>query len=73
MNNQTVLEQITKLPEEAKNELVLFVEFLTHKYQASISKEDGIEKRVFGISKDIYKMSEDFDETLEEFKDYMPE
>ena len=74
-NNQLIAQQINQLPQKAKEELQLFMEFLFNKYNVNSNQETKKEdkKRTgFGSWKGI-QLSDDFDEPLEDFKDYMPE
>jgi hypothetical protein len=75
MDNQLFLQQFSQLPEKAKEEALLFLEFLRSKYQlnSSKSKLETPQKRVFGIAKGDYQMQNDFEDELEDFKPYMPE
>ncbi|MCB0608102.1 MAG: DUF2281 domain-containing protein [Lewinellaceae bacterium] len=70
MNDQLILSEIHKLPENLKLEVLHFIEFLKKEYgQKKLSQTDG--KRVFGISQGRYKLAPDFDAPLDDFKDYM--
>lgn len=78
-NNQFIAQQINQLPQKAKEELQLFMEFLFSKYDVnskqevkSESEQESKKRTGFGSWKGI-QLSDDFDEPLEDFKDYMPE
>jgi hypothetical protein len=59
MDNQLFLQQFSQLPEKAKEEALLFLEFLRSKYQ---TKSNQDEKRTgFGSWSGI-QMTADFDE-----------
>ena len=75
VNQQIMNKAFSQLPEKAKEEVILFLEFLMNKYNIPVPKnlKETPGKRVFGISKGDYQMPEDFDDELEDFKPYMPE
>lgn len=58
---------IDSLPENPKNEVKDFTEFLLMKSKAKKIKKN----REFGAFKGKIWMSDDFDEPLEDFKDYI--
>ncbi len=67
MENNILLEKVSKLPDNLKSEVSDFIDFLL----AKISKSnDGKNKPVFGSGKGMFTMKPDFDEPLEDFKDY---
>lgn len=68
MNNQIVLEKFQQLPEESRQQVVEFMDFLLQKTK----KQSPQKKAVFGSYKGVFKMSDDFNEPLKDFKDYMP-
>ncbi|MDX2305287.1 MAG: DUF2281 domain-containing protein [Microscillaceae bacterium] len=70
MDNQLLLQQFSQLPEKAKEEALLFLDFLMSKYQ--IKTPENEKRGGFGSCPGI-KMSDDFDAELQDFKDYMPE
>jgi hypothetical protein len=71
MDNQHLFEQISQLPDKAKEEVLLFLEFLVNKYQIN-STQNNKKRSGFGTWPGI-QTAEDFDAELEDFKDYMPE
>lgn len=68
MENDILLEKVSKLPDNLKLEVYNFVNFLLTKYPAS---NDEDMKPVFGSGKGMFKMKPGFDDQLEDFKDYM--
>jgi hypothetical protein len=70
MDNQLLLQQFSQLPEKAKEEVMLFLEFVMSKYQTKFNQDE--KRKGFGSWSGI-QMSADFDEELNDFKDYMPE
>ena len=67
MEDVILLEKLSKLPDNLKNEVADFVDFL-------VNKNNGINaerKPVFGSAKGMFTMMPDFDEPLEDFKEYM--
>ena len=68
MEEQYLLQKIRLLPNELKQEIMDFVEFLLNKYQGS---SDPKMKPQFGSAKGVFKMSPDFDEPLDDFAEYM--
>lgn len=70
-NNQFIAQQINQLPQKAKEELQLFMEFLFSKYDInskqeikSESEQNNKKRTGFGSWKGI-QLSDDFDEPLE--------
>jgi hypothetical protein len=68
MEDDVLLDKLSKLPDELKSEVNDFVDFLLSK--SSKVKADK-PKAVFGSAKGMFVMKPDFDEPLEDFKDYM--
>jgi hypothetical protein len=69
MNEEkAILAQIQQLPEQLKQEVLHYVEFLQTKYAAKNQKN---KKRKAGSAKGKYKLAPDFDAPLEDFKEYM--
>jgi len=67
MNNSTLYHKINSLPENLKEEVQDFVDFLLAKSEKDIGKKP----RIFGCMKGKIKMADDFDAPLEDFKEYM--
>ncbi len=63
-----ILAQIQQLPEQLKQEVLHYVEFLQAKYNAQSRKPKN---RKAGSAKGKYKLAPDFDQPLEDFKEYM--
>lgn len=74
MDNQLILQQFEQLPDKAKEEALLFLEFLISKYEIVTNQQQPKvqNKRIFGISKGDYQMQSNFNDELEDFKPYMP-
>lgn len=69
MNQQLLINQFNQLPEKAQEEVLLFLESITKKYQKEVTQP---KKRTgFGSLPGI-QMVDDFDTPFEDFKDYMP-
>lgn len=68
MDNQQLYQDIETLPENLKEEVKDFVDFLKHKAEKIAEPK---KQRVYGYAKGAFKMADDFDEPLEDFKDYM--
>lgn len=62
---EKIIEKLALMPEEKKQEVLDFSEFILHKIQQNNNKP------VFGSSKGKYILNNDFDEPLEDFKEYM--
>ena len=67
MDNVTLYNKISSLPENLKKEVLDFIEFLQTKNKKVPSKEP----RTFGSLKGKIKLAEDFDDPIEDFKEYM--
>ena len=67
MTDIKLYSEIASLPNNLKNEVSNFVEFLKIKSK----NNNKIKERKFGCAKDFFKMSDDFDAPLEDLKDYM--
>lgn len=73
METITLLSKFTILSEEAQQELLDFLEFLTQKQEKSqikttLSNQNQLK---FGELAGNFKMSADFNAPLEDFKEYM--
>ncbi|MCE7040612.1 DUF2281 domain-containing protein [Dyadobacter sp. CY312] len=67
MSDLTIHTKLDILPQELKNEVNDFIDFLIQK--STKNKTSVIPK--FGSAKGKIKMSADFDAPLDDFKDYM--
>ncbi|MFD2147733.1 type II toxin-antitoxin system VapB family antitoxin [Mucilaginibacter antarcticus] len=67
MSDLQLYTEIASLPDNLKQEVSDFVEFLKSKSQ----KKHDVKERQFGYAKGFFKVSPDFDEPLDDFKDYM--
>jgi hypothetical protein len=65
-----LLLQIQQLPEQLKQEVLHYVEFLQKKYNAQ-NQVNKPKKRKAGSARGKYKLAPDFDAPLEDFKEYM--
>lgn len=74
MFETTILENLEKLPESLKQEVLHYTEFLVEKY-AKQSQQEQLpqKKRRSGILKGTFVLPwpDDFDEPLEDFQEYM--
>lgn len=68
MEEQLILSKIKLLPNELKQEIMDFIEFLLDKHGQK-DKNENLPK--FGSLKGVFTMSDDFDEPLSDFADYM--
>ena len=65
---KAILAQIQQLPEQLKQEVLHYAEFLQKKYAAQKRKSKN---RKAGSAKGKYKLAPDFDAPLEDFEEYM--
>lgn len=63
-----ILSQIQQLPEQLKQEVLHYIEFLQTKYKSQNGKR---KKRKAGSAEGKFKLAPDFDAPLEDFKEYM--
>lgn len=70
-NEQFLFQEIQTLPENLKQEVLHFVQFLKHKQTAAAEPETPPKKRKAGSAKGMFIMTEAFDEPLEDFAEYM--
>ena len=61
-----ILSQIQRLPEQLRQEVLHYAEFLQAKYNAQNQKPKN---RKVGSAKGKYKLAPDFDAPLEDFKE----
>jgi len=65
---KAILAQIQQLPEQFRQEVLHYIEFLQAKYSAQNQKA---KRRKAGSAKGKYNLAPDFDQPLEDFKEYM--
>lgn len=69
MSDIELLKKVSKLPENLKEEVGNYIDFLLQK---QIEEELPKKPLKFGMMKDTFIMvSDDFDEPLDDFKEYM--
>ncbi len=69
MNNELILSRLNNLPEELREEVADFIEYLVFRHK---KKQNQRQKYpVFGSCKGLFIISDDFDEPIEDFKEYM--
>ncbi len=68
IEEKVILAQIQQLPEQLKQEVLHYIEFLQKKYALQNQKTKD---RKAGSAKGKYKLAPDFDAPLEDFKEYM--
>jgi Protein of unknown function (DUF2281) len=72
MLETTILENLQKLPDSLKQDVLHYIESLVEQYETQTPEETKPDRRqAYGIWKGQIKMSNDFDEPLEDLKDYM--
>ena len=71
MLETTILQNLEKLPESLKQEVLHYTEFLVNRYAMPASEQVSQKRQGFGVWKDKMTIADDFDEPLEDFKDYM--
>ena len=67
MTSFSIITKLDTLPDNLKQEVVDFIDFLSEK--SNLQKKKNTPK--FGSAKGLIKMSPDFDEPLDDFKEYM--
>ena len=65
MDKLLIYKKFSTLPENLKQEVIHFIDFLLNK-----NKNNPTPKRKFGSAKGKIKMHKNFDDPLEDFKDY---
>jgi hypothetical protein len=65
MDNILLYTKFSKLPDDLKSEVALFIDFLLNK-----NKKPTKTKAKFGSAKGMFKMKKNFDDPIEDFKDY---
>ena len=68
MNAIDIYIKVATLPDDLKNEVDSFVDYLKTKTQR---EEQNKVPRKAGLAKGLIRMKEDFDEPLDDFKEYM--
>jgi hypothetical protein len=72
MLETAILDNLEKLPESLKEDVLHYVESLVAQHTKALAAIEKPAKRGgFGIWKGKIKIADDFDEPLEDFKDYM--
>lgn len=69
MNENTLLYEFKKLPENLQNDALHYIIFLRDELEKKSNSNK--KNRIYGISKGKYQLSDDFDEPLEDFHEYM--
>lgn len=67
MNDHDLFLNINSLPQDLKQEVMDFIDFLKNKKNKTIA----IKERKFGYAKGFFKMAPDFDKPLEDFNEFM--
>lgn len=67
-DEKVILAQLEQLPEQLKQEVLHYAEFLQKKYAEQKLKNKN---RKAGSAKGKYNLAPDFDSPLEDFKEYM--
>lgn len=67
MEDIILFEKLSKLPENLKQEVADFIEFLLQKNKDNLPER----KPVFGSANGAFTLSPDFNKPLDDFKDYM--
>lgn len=71
MTEQLIFSQFYQLPENLKEEVLHYIEFLIKKQTNQVCKTRKPKKRTFGSAKGKYQLAPDFDAPLKDFKDSM--
>ena len=67
-DEKTILMQIQQLPEQMRQEVLHYIEFLKQKYSEQNQENQD---RKAGSREGKYELAADFDEPLEDFEEYM--
>jgi hypothetical protein len=68
MSDVELLKKVSELPENLKEEVDTYIDFLLQKHAEKNSPKKPLR---FGMMKGTFIMSDDFDEPLDDFKEYM--
>ncbi len=68
IEEKAILSQIQQLPDQLKQEVLHYAEFLQSKYNTQNQKP---KRRKAGSAEGKFKLAPNFDEPLEDFKQYM--
>jgi len=71
MTEKLIISRFYQLPENLKEEVLRYIEFLQKGREEKSQAAAIRKKRKFGSMQDKYKLSPDFNAPLENFKDYM--
>lgn len=67
MENTTLYTKLSSLPENLKNEVSDFIDFLISKIDSKKTKP----KAKFGSAKGMFKMKKNFDDPIDDFNEYL--
>lgn len=70
MENLSLYNKLSSLPDQMKSEVADFIDFLITKAKRE-KQTAGKPRPEFGSGKGMFVIGPDFDEPLEDFKDYM--
>lgn len=70
MTEQLLIQEIHTLPDNLKQEVLHFVQFLKQKQDVKNEPTPPRKKRKAGSAKGMFVMSDDFDAPLEDFAEY---
>jgi Protein of unknown function (DUF2281) len=70
ISEQVLIQEIHTLPENLKEEVLHFVQFLKQKQIENVEIPKPRKKRKAGSAKGMFVMTEAFDEPLEDFAEY---
>ncbi len=68
MSSADLLIKINSLPEDLRNQVIEFIEFLAARRK---QPEPSKKKRIAGLMKGEIHIADDFDAPLDDFKEYM--
>ena len=72
MTEQLLIQEIHTLPDNLKEEVLHFVQFLKQKQTIQTNDEPSKKRqRKFGSAKGMFVMADDFEAPLEDFAEYM--
>ena len=71
MTEQTIISELYTLPENLKQEVLHYIQFLKHKQTEQIETVEPRKKRQAGSAKGKFVMADDFEAPLEDFAEYM--
>jgi predicted AAA+ superfamily ATPase len=72
MTNETLIQEIYTLPENLKQEVLHYAQYLKQKHGVkSETEQPKTRERKFGSAKGMFVMTDAFDEPLEDFAEYV--